>query len=560
VSDDLSQRVAAWRERRTASAHSAEADGHTVSGLPVQELYTPADVGLGGSTEATEAYLTGLGLPGEPPYTRGIRPGMYRDELWVMGLYSGLATPKETNQRIRRLLEHGQRGFSIALDLPTQNGYDADHPIAMGEVGRVGVPVSSLRDMEDLLEGIPLDEVTQIRTTANAIGPIAVALFIAAAESHGYSPADFRVMLQNDVLKEYIARGTYVVPPRRGLELAIDAVEYCARELPHWEPIEFCGYHVRDAGATAVQELAIALADGMAYIDAALARGLTVDQVASKAVMFLSSSIEIFEEAAKFRSARRLWHALMTEQYGAKDPTTAALTLFSYTLGGSLTAQEPLNNIARIAFEALSAVLGGTQTLATSSFDEALGVPSDEASQVALRIQQILAYETGVTRTADPLGGSYYLEALTDRVEAEVWAYLQRIDDQGGALAAVESGWLQAELADEAYRQQMDLEGGSRQVVGVNTSGAATPEKTRFSTPTASADTEREQRERLAALKQERDGRAVEKSLEALRGAASRGENTVPPILDAVRAYATVGEICGVLTDLWGRYHPTSPV
>ena len=522
----------------------------TLSGLPLRSVYTPLDL-----SERDWDHSRQLGLPGQYPFTRGVTPGMYRDQLWVMGQYSGYGSPEDTNRRIRRLLEQGQRGFSIALDLPTQNGFDSDHPLAKGEVGRVGVSINSLQDMEELLGGIPLDQVRQIRTTANAIGPIAVALFIAAAEKHGYSPRQFRVMLQNDILKEYVARGTYIFPPRRALEFSVDVVEYCARHLPHWEPIEFCGYHFRDSGANAVQELAFALANGLEYIQAALRRGLDIDSFAHSIYVFLSAHLDLFEEVAKFRAARRIWARLMRERFHAKREESWKLNIFVYTLGSPLTAQEPLNNVIRVAYEALAAVLGGVQTLATSSFDEAIRLPSEEASRVSLRTQQILAYETGGAGAADPLGGSYLIESLTDTLEREVHRYLDMIERLGGALAALEQGWIRTEIEREAYRQQQAIESGERVVVGVNR--FTTQEKAAFREGLpVDPGLEERQIQRLRALRERRDSARVDRALEELRALAARGENTVPAILEAVRAYATVGEICSTLKEVWGEYKP----
>jgi methylmalonyl-CoA mutase N-terminal domain/subunit len=543
---ELVRAVRAWSEHYKDHLAPGEAGETTRSGMFVGPLYTPLDV-----PRSTGEYLKEIGLPGEAPYTRGVRPGMYREQLWVMGQYSGQATPKETNRRIRSLLKQGQRGFSVALDLPTQNGLDSDHPLSRGEVGRVGVPIDTLADMEDLLEGIALDEVAQIRTTANAIGPIAVALFIAAAESHGYSPGDFRVLLQNDVLKEYLARGTYVFPPRPALQFSVDVVEYCAQHLPHWEPIEFCGYHIRDSGSTAVQELAIALANGIEYIEATLERGLDIDSFAPTVFLFLSAHLDVFEEVAKFRAARRMWYRLMRDRFGARKAESTSLNIFCYTLGSVQTAQEPLNNIVRVAYQSLAAVLGGVQTLATSSFDEALGLPSDEAVRIALRTQQILAYETGVVRTADPLGGSYLVESMTNRFEEATWAYLKLIEDQGGALQALESGWLHAELEEQAYRHELAVGSGDRVVVGVNRFADDVPSRIKGA-PTASSKSEDEQLVRLAEVKRTRDADRVGAALQRLREVAETGGNTIPPLLEAVRAYATIGEMCGVLTEVWG--------
>jgi methylmalonyl-CoA mutase N-terminal domain/subunit len=546
--DELAERHRAWRPRVPPPPRPV--DGQTLSRIEVQPVYTPLDAP---AAVDPDAHLRRLGLPGEPPFTRGVRPGMYRDGPWVMGMYSGQLSPQETNRRIRALLASGQRGFSVALDLPTQNGLDSDHPLAAGEVGRVGVPIDSLADMVELLDGIPLSEVSQIRTTANAIGPIAVAMFVAAAERHGYRPADFRVMLQNDVLKEYVARGTFVFPPRHALGFAVDVIEYCARELPHWEPIEFCGYHIRDSGADAVQELGIAVANGLEYIRGAIGRGLHIDDFGASLFMFLSAHQDLFEEVAKFRAARRLWSSLMVERFGATRDETRRLNLFVYTLGSPLTAQQPLNNVVRVAYQALAAVLGGVQTLATSSYDEALGLPSDEAAQLALRTQQILAYETGVTRAADPLGGSYLVESLTDQLVERVTGYLARIEEQGGALAALESGWIAGELEAEAYRQQLAIDSGERTVVGVNRFVDDGP---RRDVQPARADPalERAQVERVRRVRRERDGRRCLDALRSVEQSARKGVNTIPAVLAAVRAYATVGEICDALAEVWGRH------
>jgi methylmalonyl-CoA mutase N-terminal domain/subunit len=537
-----------WAVQHKDVLEPGEAGGTTLSGLQVDPLYTPDD-----APTSSDDYLRRLGFPGQAPYTRGPRPGMYRERLWVMGQYSGQSTPKETNRRIRSLLAQGQAGFSVALDLPTQNGLDSDHPLAKGEVGRVGVPIDTLADMEALLEGIPLDQVAQIRTTANAIGPIAVALFVAAAESHGFAPNDFRVLLQNDVLKEYVARGTFIFPPRPALQFSVDVVEYCAQHLPHWEPIEFCGYHIRDSGSTAIQELAIALANGIEYIDATLERGLDIDEFAPSVFLFLSAHLDVFEEVAKFRAARRMWHTIMSGRFGAKKPESTRLNVFCYTLGSPQTAQEPHNNVVRIAYQAMAAVLGGVQTLATSSFDEALGLPSEDAVKISLRTQQILAYETGVARTADPLGGSYFVEDLTDRFERATWEYLDLIAAQGGALAALEAGWLHAEIEESAYRLQRAVDTDERVVVGVNRFATEAPAVV-VGSPAATDDAENDQLARLAEVKQSRNDDEVRRTLIQLQRAAEGRENTIPSLLDAVRAYATVGEICDVLANVWGRY------
>jgi methylmalonyl-CoA mutase, N-terminal domain len=520
----------------------------TRSGLVVEPVYTPLDA----PTAWGDDHLRRVGFPGSFPFTRGIHATMYRREPWVMGMYSGRASPSATNRRIRDLLANGQRGFSIALDLPTQNGLDSDHALAEGEVGKVGVPIDTINDMVELLDGIDLGAVSQIRTTANAIGPVAVALLVAAAEVNGHRPSDFRVLLQNDVLKEYLARGTYIFPPRAGLEFSVDVVEYCARHLPHWEAIEFCGYHIRDSGASAVQELAIALSNGRQYLDAALRRGLAIDDFAGGIYLFLSAHIDLLEEVAKFRAARRLWAHLLRDEYGSTNDVVCAAKIFVYTLGSVQTAEEPLNNIVRIAYQALAAALGGVQTLATSSWDEALRLPSEDAARLGLRTQQVLAYETGVCAVADPLGGAYAIERLTDDLEAAVKAEMARIDAQGGALAALESGWLRREIDEQAYATQLRIERGELPVVGVNTfvhEGGAD-----FDGDGAGADDfEAEQRERLARVKAERDSARVERRLEDVALAARTGTNTVPAVVEAVHAEATVGEICDALASVWGR-------
>ncbi len=519
----------------------------TLSRLPVRPLYTHLDLERRDFDPAVD-----LGLPGQYPFTRGVSARMYRDQPWVMGQYSGYGSPSETNRRIRRLLEQGQKGFSIALDLPTQVGLDSDDPLARGEVGRVGVPIDTVDDMIELLDGIQLDQVRQIRTTANSIGPIAVALFTVAAEELGSSPTRFRVMLQNDSLKEYVARGTFIFPPAAALRFSVDVIEHCARNLRHWEPIEFCGYHIRDSGSNAIQEVAFAVANGLEYIDATLARGLTIEQIGHAFWLFLSSHLDLFEEVAKFRAARRIWARLMRDRYGASDDA-CRLNLFVYTLGSAQTMQEPLNNISRISFQALAAILGGAQTLATSSYDEAVQLPSDEAVRISLRTQQIIAYETGVTRTPDPLAGSYVVEELTTQLENEINGQLALIAERGGALRALESGWIGSQIDDEAYRQQQAIERRERIVVGVNEfqGGEDAGVRHRLSIDPA---LEGAQIERLHERRARRDGDRVRRALDAVRAAARAQCNTVEPITDAVRARASIGEIAAALKEVWGAY------
>ncbi|MBM3679457.1 MAG: hypothetical protein FJW96_16520, partial [Actinobacteria bacterium] len=408
------------------------------------------------------------GAPGEPPFTRGITRRMYLDQPWIMGQYAGFGSAEETNTRFLQLLEQGQTGFSVALDLPTQMGLDSDHALARGEVGKVGVAIDSLSDMEALFKDIPLDQVRQIRTTANAIGHVWLALVVALMEKRGENPNTVRILIQNDVLKEYFARGTYIYPPAAGLEIVAQVIEHCARHLPAWTPLSMSGYHIREAGSTAVQELAYTFANGIAYCDAAVARGLRVEDFAPKLFTFLSSNLDLLEEVAKFRAARRVWDAIVHDRYGVDDPDSRALRIFGFSAGSTLTAQQPLVNVVRVAIEALAAVLGGVQTLHTSAFDEALATPTEESARLALRTQQVILEETGLTKTVDPLGGSYAIEALTAQIELDVHAELAEVDRQGGALRCIETGWFTDQIAESAYREQLAVETGAKRIVGVN--------------------------------------------------------------------------------------------
>lgn len=527
---------------------------------------TPAQPPSGGrrSSSADLALRPSYGsadgeAPGRYPYTRGIDERMYVDGPWVMGMYSGYATPAETNARFRQLLEAGQTGLSVALDLPTQMGIDSDDRRAAGEVGKVGVPLTNVEDLLALLDGIPLDRVRQMRTSANAIGPIFAAFMIVALEELGADANSFRLMLQNDPLKEYSARGTFIFPPAAGLCLAVDVIEHFARHHPDWEPIEFCGYHIRDAGGTAVQEVAIATVNGLAYLDAAVARGVDVRGLAHALFLFLAAGVDIFEEAAKLRAARRLWSRLLHEGYGVPQEE-AAINVFAYTLGGALVAPQPLNNAVRVAYEALAAVLGGVQTLATSSYDEALGLPSATAARLALRTQQILAYESGAGAVADPLGGSHYVEDLTDRLEAEIARYAMRLQELGGAVAVIDSGFVAAELADSAYRLQQEIELGERPVVGLNVhaDAAAAPEIADVLQPPS--EHEREQVSRLEAVRRRRDQRRVASALQDVTVAAGRGENAVPSLVEAARTRATLGEMVTALKAVHGAHKPSGIV
>ncbi|HMJ96629.1 MAG TPA: methylmalonyl-CoA mutase family protein [Thermoleophilaceae bacterium] len=503
--------------------------------LPLPPSYAPA----------------GAEEPGVFPFTRGPSARMYHDQLWVMGQYSGYGTPAETNARFRRLLEAGQTGLSVALDLPTQMGLDSDHELAVGEVGKVGVPLDTVEDVLVLLDGLPLESVRQMRTSANAIGPIFTAFLVVALDEMGVDPAGFRLMLQNDPLKEFSARGTYIFPPEPSLRFAVDVVEYFASELPHWEPIEFCGYHVRDAGGTAVQEVAVATANGLAYLDEAVRRGVSVEALAHSLFLFLSTGVDVFEEAAKLRAARRIWARILHERYGVARER-AAINLFVYTLGGALVAQEPLNNVVRVGYETLAAVLGGVQTLATSSYDEALGLPSPEAAHLALRTQQICAYESGATKVVDPLAGSYYVEDLTDRLEQAILDYVLQLSRHGGAVAAIDSGLIARDLGDAAYRLQQEIDSGERSVVGVSV-GRVEAERVgaAFVVPPAL------QEQQIAALKAVRARRSqaeVDSTLTRVGVAAAEGLNTVEPIVAAVRARATIGEIVDTLAGTFRRH------
>ncbi len=541
-----------WEEKILPAGLKAEperrAEFTTISGLPLRRLYTDED-----RPEREE-----LGYPGAYPFTRGVTPSMYRSNLWVMGMYSGYGSAEEANQRYRALLERGQTGFSIALDLPTQCGYDADHPVAVGEVGKVGVHIGSLADVELLFEGIPLEKVRQIRTTANSIGPIFAAMYIAAFEKQGVNIRNTRMFIQNDVLKEYIARGTYIFPPEAGVKLSADVIEYCGRHLPDWTPLAMSGYHIRDSGSTAVQELAFTFANGLAYVDNVLGRGLNIDDFAPQIWTFLSAGIDFLEEVAKFRAARRIWARLMREKYGAQNPETMKLKIFAYTLGGNLVAQQPLNNIARVAIETLAAVLGGVQTIATSSYDEAFAIPTEEAATIALRTQQIVAHEAGVTGTVDALGGSYAIESLTDAIEAQVNEYLDKIERLGGAVACIENGFYHRELSEAAYRYQRQLETKERILVGLN--AFQSDEAQKIPVFKGNPETEQRQLERTRRLRQQRDNAKVKQTLADVVAAARANENLIPAMVESIKAYATLGEICEALRGVYGTYRPSQVI
>jgi methylmalonyl-CoA mutase N-terminal domain/subunit len=509
----------------------------TSSGAEIDTVYTPEDL-------PDFDYVRDVGYPGEYPFTRGVQANMYRGRIWTIRQYAGFGTAEETNERYRYLLDQGQTGLSIAFDLPTQIGYDSDDPLARGEVGKVGVAIDSLRDMEILFHNIPLGKVST-SMTINATAPILLAMYIALGKKQGVEPANLNGTTQNDILKEYIARGTYIFPPRPSMRLTTDIFAYCAKDVPRWNTISISGYHIREAGSTAAQEIGFTLADGIAYVQAAIDAGLDVDTFAPRLSFFFNSHINFFEEIAKFRAARRLWAKVMKERFGAKEQRSWMLRFHTQTAGCSLTAPQPRNNIVRTAVEALAATLGGTQSLHTNSFDEAYAPPSEEAVTIAVRTQQILAYENGIADTVDPLGGSYYIEHLTDRLEKEAGEYIAKIDDLGGAVAAIEQGYQQREIQDSSYRYQKEIEAGKRTVVGVNKFVSAYPKIVGLLR--VKPEVEERQRERTAQVRKDRDDGGVHHALKRLEDIAQSKDNTMPAVLECVEAYATVGEVCNVL-------------
>lgn len=494
--------------------------------------------------------------PGEFPFTRGIDLRGYLDEPWVMGMYSGYATPRETNVRFKTLLATGQTGLSIALDLPTQVGINSDHPLAMGEVGKVGVPVNSVEDMLALLDGLPIDQVRQMRSTANAIGPMFLAFVLVALEELGINSSSFRLFLQNDPLKEFPARGTWVFPPAASLRLAVDVVEYVAQHHPTWQPQQYCGYHIRDAGGTAVQEVAVAIANGIAYLEEAQRRGIDIASLAPTMFFFLAAGLDILEETAKFRAARRLWAKLLHHRFGVPKEK-CAIRIFAYTLGGALQAREPMNNMARIAYEALAAALGGVQTLATSSWDEAHSLPSESAANLSVRTQQILAYESGVANVVDPLGGAWYVEDLTNRIESATAAAIAEIMDRGGAVPALESGYVETILAESAYRDFRDIESGHKKIVGLNLKPREEDSgwNADFVMPGNVASEVIASLERTRAARNEK---LVQESLQAVTHAAAHGRNVMPSLIEAARLRVTLGEMTEALASVFGYHNDVS--
>ncbi|HEX4802248.1 MAG TPA: methylmalonyl-CoA mutase family protein [Myxococcaceae bacterium] len=515
----------------------------TDSGIPVPDVLTPADR----KSERAEA----LGLPGQFPFTRGIHPSMYRGRLWTMRQFAGFGTPSDTNRRFKYLIEHGVTGLSTAFDMPALMGYDADHPMSRGEVGKEGVSVSSLKDFEILFEGIPLERVTT-SMTINASAIVALCMYIAVAEQQGVAMGKLGGTIQNDMLKEYIAQKEWIIPPRPAVRIVIDMIEFCARQMPRWHPVSISGYHIREAGATAVQELAFTLADGIGYVEECVKRGLEVDDFAPRLSFFWDVHNDFFEEIAKFRAGRRIWARTMRDRFGARDSRSMQLRTHAQTAGVSLTAQQPQNNVVRTALQALAAVLGGTQSLHTNSLDETYALPTEKAVTLALRTQQIIAHEAGVDRVVDPLAGSYYLEYLTDEMEKQAVDYLRRIDEMGGIIRAVEEHFPQKEIGESAYRFQREIEIGERLIVGVN----AFQEEDHSPIDVLKIDERvaQEQIERVKQVRAQRDNGAVRSALERVEAAARGTGNLMPPVLTAVKAYATLGEICDVFRKVWGQY------
>lgn len=546
--EELKKQLSTWEEtslKKALRQLPERADEFiTTSSEPINRLYTPLDI-------ADMNYASDLGLPGEYPYTRGIHPTLHRSKLWTMRMFAGFGTAEETNARFKYLLEQGQTGLSIAFDLATLMGYDTDQSEALGEFGKCGVAISSLKDMEILLDGIPLDKVSS-SMTINSPAAIIWAMYLCAAEKQGVRLDQLRGTLQNDILKEFIAQKEFIFPPEPSMRLVVDTMEFGSKQVPQWNTISISGYHIREAGSTAAQELAFTLADGMEYVRWGIARGMDVDEFAPRLSFFFNAHNDFFEEIAKYRAARRIWAREMRETFKAKNPRSWLMRFHTQTAGVSLTAQQPENNVVRVAIQALAAVLGGTQSLHTNSLDEALALPSEHSVTIALRTQQIIAEESGVANTVDPLGGSYFVEAQTNRIEKDAYAYFQRIQDLGGVIPAIEKGFMQSEISDAAYRYQRETDEGIRKIVGVN----AYAEKKPLSIPILQMDPNgfTRQVKRIQEVKKNRDSGRVGQTLDALRIACEGTENTMPYIMDCVRAYCTLGEMIGVMTKVFGKY------
>lgn len=546
--EELGQR---WRERVEQSLERSperKASFENGSHIPIDRVYYPSP-----QSRSEETYVTKLGFPGEFPFTRGIQPTMYRGRHWTMRQYAGFGSAEQTNERFRFLLNQGQTGLSTAFDLPTQIGYDADDAFARGEVGKVGVSISSLLDMETLFQNIPLDRVST-SMTINAPASVLLAMYLVVAEEQKVPWNQVKGTIQNDILKEYVARGTYIYPPKPSMRLITDIFEFCAKDVPNWNTISISGYHIREAGSTAVQEVAFTLSNAIAYVESAVNKGLPLDEFAPRLSFFFNAHNDFFEEIAKFRAARRMWASIMKERFGAKDKKSMQLRFHTQTGGSTLTAQQPDNNVVRVTVQALAAILGGTQSLHTNSRDEALALPTESSARIALRTQQILAYESGVADTVDPLGGSYYVETLTDEIERRAWQYIHYIDSLGGAVDAIEQGYMQKEIHNAAYQTQVGIERGSQVVVGVNkftVSDETQPELLRVDSRLGEV-----QAARLQQLRAGRSSETWQRSLDELKNAAQGTANLMPYIVNAVRAYATTGEICNTLRDVFGEYRP----
>ncbi|MBW2091973.1 MAG: methylmalonyl-CoA mutase family protein [Deltaproteobacteria bacterium] len=551
--EDIKKKKEAWQaevEKGLTKRPERKQSFVSLSDLPLERLYTPDD--LDGFD-----YEQDLGFPGWYPFTRGVQPTMYRGRLWTMRQYAGFGTAEESNERYKYLLEQGQTGLSVAFDLPTQIGYDSDDEVSLGEVGKVGVAIDSLADMETLFEGIPLDRVST-SMTINAPAAVLLAMYIVVGEKQSVPSDKLAGTIQNDILKEYAARGTYIFPPKPSMRIITDIFAYCTREVPRFNTISISGYHIREAGSTAIQEVAFTLANGIAYVEAALKAGLNVDDFAPRLSFFFNSHLDFLEEIAKFRAARRLWARIMKERFGAETPRSLMLRFHTQTAGCALTAQQPTNNIVRVAFQALAAVLGGTQSLHTNSMDEAFSLPTEEAVSIALKTQQIIGYEIGVTDTIDPLAGSYFIEHQTNRIEAEAREYIRKIEEMGGAVAAVEKGYIQREIQESAYRYQKDVENGERLVIGINKFQS---EEVKPSNLLRVDPAVREQQiEKLKKVRSKRDQASVDRALEALVSAAKSDQNLMPPLIEAVRSYTTLGEICNALRSVFGEYEASVTV
>ncbi len=545
--DDITKEVKSFEEctqKAVGKRPERKENFMSASGDEVRRLYSPVDV------EDVD-YMEEIGFPGQYPYTRGVQPTMYRGRLWTMRMYAGFATAEKSNERYKLLLAQGGSGLSVAFDLPTQIGYDSDHSLAEGEVGKVGVAIDSLKDMEILFGGIPLDKVST-SMTINAPASVLLAMYIAVAEKQGVSMDKLRGTIQNDILKEYIARGTYIFPTDPSMRLITNIFEYCSVNVPQWNTISISGYHIREAGSTAAQEVGFTLADGIAYVEAAIAAGLDVDSFAPRLSFFFNSHNDLLEEVSKFRAARRLWARIMKERFNAKNPKSMMLKFHTQTGGSTLTAQQPDNNIVRVAIQTLAAVLGGTQSLHTNSRDEALALPTEDSVRIALRTQQIVAHESGVTNTIDPLAGSYFIESKTKDIEDQAYAYIKKIDELGGAPKAIDNGYIQQEIMDAAYRCQKDIETERAVVVGVNK--FIVDEEPPKDLLRVDMSVGEGQKKKLKELKAERDNDAVEAKLKALKQACEGDDNVMPFILEAVKVYATLGEICGVMREVFGEY------